>query len=272
MFVAKRENNQSFVPFSGPSMRIGDPTPRQNPPSPSLAATKDKINYLHLDGLYTFASIIGSYGYARTDDLSLMPSPYVRSKNSYFLKAHLWCRLTILIQTVALIIFNFVKHVFRGAIFLVEGVITFDFSRIRLGIKDLLSAVVETIALPIFGVFAIFSPSISAEAAYYLGYHLNPSATAYLDSKKCNYVQLLPKESDGCYDVVRGFVCSLIERCTAPVSALAYAVSLIIQDLFALNWDTSTLQSVGLAMVSPVTFLLPRVHIERFQGICTTPA
>lgn len=270
MHSLTRRSPDTYVPFSGTSMRLGDLVERPNPLPPVPHAAQNVTNYLHLDGLYTFASIIGSYGYIPTDRLSLEPSPYIRSKSSYFLKAHVWCRLTIIVQTVALIIFNFVKHVIRGAIFLVEGVITFDFSRIRLGLKDLFSAVIDTIALPILGVIAFFSPAKGAEAAYYLGYHLNPSVLAYADSKKLNYVQQPPKQNESCYDVVRGFVCSLIERCTAPVVALSYAISLIVQDLLALNLDCSTLRSVGVVIVSPLALLAPRVYIEQFHGICTS--
>src|SRR4051794_12509260 len=101
------------------------------------------INYLHLDSLYTFRDIVKSYG-------------------TCALKAQLWCRLSILAQSIILILTTTLKQLTRGISFIISGLITFDARRFFFGLKDIVSVLVQSVMPLVLGMIATFHPAKGA--------------------------------------------------------------------------------------------------------------
>lgn len=228
----------------------------------------DPFDGLHFDGLYSLASIVRSYGYRLRDENSWIPNAYIRREGSSFFKAHIWCRFTILVQTVVLVVTNLLKHIIRGTVYLVTGVLSFQMDRICLSYKDLLSGVIETVALPILGVISVIIPAKGAELAYRMAHHFNPDAShSFRSSQSFNYCQptFYPKSS--CYDIVRGCIACTVERLMAPLSFVATSVAFLVQDIFSCNFTRATVHSMSYLIISPFSPILGSSLISQMHGI-----
>jgi hypothetical protein len=103
--------------------------------------------YLRFDKINDFVENVG-YFYIRK-----------RNENSWWKVTHLCAKVGVALQIPFLLVESVACHVLRSAFHFTLGVFTLDYRQFIYGIIDLLSLVVEAVALPLIGLCFFFSTS-----------------------------------------------------------------------------------------------------------------
>jgi hypothetical protein len=225
-------------------------------------------DYLHLDGLYTFANRLADYGYDYTSDQEDTRSKHSLDQEGIGTKRSFLCRVTVIAQAVLILIQTTGKQSIRGLTFLLSGILTLDGARFKIGMKDFVSVIVQSIALPILGLVAVATPHTAARESYKIAKLLNPNWINYRNSKitdnegfeisyiDCQKVQAFDREP-----------IKTIEWTFLPLQSLISSSTTLLQDILCLQ-PANALKQLGYLFASPFTIFscLPKIYISEIQG------
>lgn len=213
-------------------------------------------NYLHLDGLYAFADRIGDYGY------NYLPGGEKPERQRYLL-----ARIASIAQAVLILINTTVKQSLRCGIFILSGILTFNWMRIKIGTKDGVSVLVQLIALPILGLMAFISPDFSTTQAYEIARKLNPNWIMY-QHKDVEHngdgVSFIQHQHVQVFDIES---IKFFQWCILPIQAATYSIATCFQELLCLK-PRQALKQLGYFFLSPFSLFacLPNSYVEIIQG------
>lgn len=122
---------------------------------------------LHLDPLFEFSNAIERYGYKDVEKQACLDRGEKRkisykSNGRSFFREQIWCRITVLAQSVILLLVHVGKQSIRLGTCLISGCIQTETSLLLVVVKDVISLPINCVALPILGLVATFVPQAAA--------------------------------------------------------------------------------------------------------------
>ena len=214
---------------------------------------------LHLDGLYAFADRIGDYGYN-----------YLKNGEEPETQRPLLCRITCIAQAALILINTTVKQSLRGGAFILSGILIFNWMRIKIGAKDVVSTLVQLVALPVLGLVAFISPDFSSTQAYTIARKLNPGWIMYQHKNVDHKGDSVSYTQHQHVQVFETGALKFIEWCILPIQATTYSFTTCFQELLCLK-PKQALKQLGYFFLSPFSLFacLPNSYVKIIQGYIT---
>lgn len=128
-----------------------------------------------------------------------------KKDNTSAFQRHIFSRVAIPVQIGCVLFDTLITQSLRGLILSFGSLITLDSKKLKVGLTDLLSVVVQMVALPIIAVTAIISPFYTIQGTNFIETHLGQDPTIQLRDE--------PKEPllrDRCSDYVLGYIAVLV--------------------------------------------------------------
>lgn len=170
---------------------------------------------LQLDGAYFLHKVADDYGYGQSQN----------RVNS--LKKHVWSRLTFLAQAILALVHAVVVQTLRAISSFISGILTLQGKRIRDAGIDVLSILIQVIALPILGIVGTFLPKTVFDLCPYTLLK-NPKDNAESYSSPCCY-RLIDHEITGFVHGIFGCPSGIVSGTISIVSGLIALRSLRIK-------------------------------------------